>query len=450
MEKKGHGITGYRPPVFRRVDDPVRGLWQYMIGQALQHVSDIDHKRPFGRADVLPPPRPVEQLQARFFRAKKQGDQVYIFVGPGSYCTGDSRLAPFHGRVVEQPQYAVSLVCGPGEPAGLQPEVKRDRIEQTRAQPVEFGEKKGETGPEVREFDGPDIGRHAGGQRLAGAGFAANMPEFLEVMNTGALGDFPSERGISPLPRAALPIIVQFDRLGQVKEAFAQAPCLAQQTGIYAMIGDNREAMVSKAAAQRGGEFRKWKFADRKRGNRGAGHAHIMGLSSPADAVIRSLVLIFIPSPVHLRRSELLGHRRRKGKRMNYWLMKSEPDAFSWDDLVAQKKAEWDGVRNHLAQRHMKEMKKGDRAFFYHSNIGLEVVGIMEIVEEAAADSTDETGRWIAVHVAPIEKLARPVTLKTMKADPALSEMVMIRQSRLSVSPLSQAEYEHIKRLGAL
>jgi len=135
---------------------------------------------------------------------------------------------------------------------------------------------------------------------------------------------------------------------------------------------------------------------------------------------------------------------------MNYWLMKSEPDAFSWDDLVAQQKAEWDGVRNHLAQRHMKEMKKGDRALFYHSNIGLEVVGIMEIVEEAAPDSTDDTGRWIAVHVSPVEKVPHPVKLKAMKADPALADMVMIRQSRLSVSPVTEAEYRHILKLGGV
>lgn len=135
---------------------------------------------------------------------------------------------------------------------------------------------------------------------------------------------------------------------------------------------------------------------------------------------------------------------------MNYWLMKSEPDAFSWDDLVKQGKAEWDGVRNHLAQRHMKAMKQGDRALFYHSNIGLQVVGVMEIVEEAAPDSTDETGRWIAVHVAPLEKVPHPVTLKTMKADPALADMAMIRQSRLSVSPLTAAEYRHILELAGM
>ncbi|WP_257541930.1 EVE domain-containing protein [Sphingobium sp. CFD-1] len=129
---------------------------------------------------------------------------------------------------------------------------------------------------------------------------------------------------------------------------------------------------------------------------------------------------------------------------MNYWLMKSEPDVFSYDDLVEKGKAEWDGVRNHAAKLHMMAMKKGDLAFFYHSNIGVEAVGVMEIVEEAAPDSTDETGKWVAVHVAPKEKLAKPVTLKAMKADSALSDMVMLRQSRLSVSPLSKAEFQHI------
>lgn len=132
---------------------------------------------------------------------------------------------------------------------------------------------------------------------------------------------------------------------------------------------------------------------------------------------------------------------------MNYWLMKSEPDCFSWDDLVKKGTAEWDGVRNHLAQSHMKAMKKGDRAFFYHSNIGLEVVGVMEIVEEAAPDSTDETGRWIAVKVSPVEKLPRSVTLKAMKADPALADMAMLRQSRLSVAPVEPQHYRHILKL---
>lgn len=134
---------------------------------------------------------------------------------------------------------------------------------------------------------------------------------------------------------------------------------------------------------------------------------------------------------------------------MQYWLMKSEPDAFSWDDLVRQGKSEWDGVRNHLAQQNMRAMKVGDQALFYHSNIGLEVVGVMEIVGEAAPDSTDESGKWMSVYVAPHHKLKHPVTLKAMKADPALAAMVMIRQSRLSVSPVSEAEFKHILDLGA-
>ena len=127
-----------------------------------------------------------------------------------------------------------------------------------------------------------------------------------------------------------------------------------------------------------------------------------------------------------------------------YWLMKSEPDCFSWDDLVAQGKAEWDGVRNFQAASNMKVMKKGDLALFYHSQTGLEAVGIMEVVEEAKPDSTDESGRWVAVHVAPKKKLARGVSLKEMKADRALAEMKMLRQGRLSVAPLTSEEYERI------
>jgi predicted RNA-binding protein with PUA-like domain len=127
-----------------------------------------------------------------------------------------------------------------------------------------------------------------------------------------------------------------------------------------------------------------------------------------------------------------------------YWLMKSEPDCFSWDNLVAQGKAEWDGVRNAQAANNMKAMKKGDLALFYHSQTGLEAVGVMEIVEEAKPDSTDDSGRWVAVHVAPKQKLPRSVSLKEMKADPALADMKMLRQGRLSVAPLTEAEYERI------
>lgn len=127
-----------------------------------------------------------------------------------------------------------------------------------------------------------------------------------------------------------------------------------------------------------------------------------------------------------------------------YWLMKSEPDCFSWDDLVKQGKAEWDGVRNAQAANNMRAMKKGDLALFYHSQTGLEAVGVMEIVEEARPDSTDDSGRWVAVHVAPKAPLPRGVALREMKADPALADMKMLRQGRLSVAPLTKREYERI------
>lgn len=129
---------------------------------------------------------------------------------------------------------------------------------------------------------------------------------------------------------------------------------------------------------------------------------------------------------------------------MRHWLMKSEPDVFSWDDLVRQGRAEWDGVRNHAAQLHMKAMALGDRALFYHSNIGLQCVGIMEIVRTAAPDSTDPSGKWMAVEVAPLAPLPRPVTLRAIKAQAMLASMAMIRQSRLSVSPLTPEEFHHI------
>lgn len=132
---------------------------------------------------------------------------------------------------------------------------------------------------------------------------------------------------------------------------------------------------------------------------------------------------------------------------MRYWLMKSEPDVFSWNDLVAKGRAEWDGVRNHAAQLHMKAMALGDRALFYHSNIGLECVGIVEIVRTAEPDSTDPSGRWIAVEVAPVRALARPVSLRAIKAEPALANMAMIRQSRLSVSPVDDRDYAKIMEM---
>ncbi|MCZ8323713.1 MAG: EVE domain-containing protein [Sphingomonadaceae bacterium] len=131
----------------------------------------------------------------------------------------------------------------------------------------------------------------------------------------------------------------------------------------------------------------------------------------------------------------------------SYWLMKSEPDVYSWDDLVAEGVGTWDGVRNYTARNNMRAMQPGDQVFFYHSNIGVEIVGIAEITESNIPDPTDETGRWSAVRLKPVRKLARPVTLKEIKADPALADMDLLTKFRLSVSAVKPAEWDHIVRL---
>ncbi|MBN9145655.1 MULTISPECIES: EVE domain-containing protein [unclassified Novosphingobium] len=128
----------------------------------------------------------------------------------------------------------------------------------------------------------------------------------------------------------------------------------------------------------------------------------------------------------------------------SYWLMKSEPDAYSYDDLVKEGEGTWDGVRNHRASNNMRAMQPGDLAFFYHSNIGLEIVGIMEISQSGLTDPSDETGRWACVKVKPVRKLKRPVTLKQIKADPALADIEMLRLSRLSVSAITPEEWDYI------
>lgn len=130
---------------------------------------------------------------------------------------------------------------------------------------------------------------------------------------------------------------------------------------------------------------------------------------------------------------------------MAYWLMKSEPASYSWDDLVHDGGTEWDGVRNNAATLHLKAMAAGDRAFLYHSMSDKAVVGIMEIVREARPDATAKEGeRWVSVAVKPVEPLPRPVTLAEIKAEPQLKDMELIRQSRLSVAPVRQAEWKLI------
>ena len=127
---------------------------------------------------------------------------------------------------------------------------------------------------------------------------------------------------------------------------------------------------------------------------------------------------------------------------MNLWLMKSEPETFSWDDLVRDGKTEWDGVRNHTAAGNLRAMKLGDRAFFYHSVQGLEIVGIMEVSREAKPDG--EGKHWVSVEVKPVEPLARPVSLKAVKAEPALANMDLVKFSRLSVGKVTPDEWKRI------
>ena len=127
-----------------------------------------------------------------------------------------------------------------------------------------------------------------------------------------------------------------------------------------------------------------------------------------------------------------------------HWLMKSEPDCYGWDQLVAEGEGLWDGVRNHRAANNLRAMKPGDEAFFYHSNQGLEIVGIVTISEAGLIDPTDPEGKWAAVKVKPLRKLAHPVTLKAIKADPALADIELVRQSRLSVAAITPREWAHI------
>ncbi|ARC36182.1 EVE domain-containing protein [Paracoccus yeei] len=135
---------------------------------------------------------------------------------------------------------------------------------------------------------------------------------------------------------------------------------------------------------------------------------------------------------------------------MAFWLFKSEPDVFSFDDLIARGATgeQWDGVRNYQARNNMRAMKKGERGFFYHSNIGKAVVGICEVVAEAHPDSTAQDPKWECVDVRAVARLNRPVTLDEAKAEPRLAGMVLVNNSRLSVQPVSDAEWQVILDLG--
>jgi predicted RNA-binding protein with PUA-like domain len=130
---------------------------------------------------------------------------------------------------------------------------------------------------------------------------------------------------------------------------------------------------------------------------------------------------------------------------MAYWLMKSEPGTYSWDDLVRDRRTWWDGVRNNAARLHLRAMKAGDEAFFYHSGEDRQIVGIMRIAGEPAPDGED--GAWVKLPVEPVRPLRRPVTLKAIKSDPRLAGMELIRQSRLSVSPVRDEEWAAVLAL---
>jgi predicted RNA-binding protein with PUA-like domain len=130
-----------------------------------------------------------------------------------------------------------------------------------------------------------------------------------------------------------------------------------------------------------------------------------------------------------------------------HWLMKSEPESFSWSDLVRDGGTEWDGVRNNAARLHLKAMKVGDEAFFYHSMSDKAVVGIMRITREAQPDPKDPN--WVSVRVEPVRPLARPVTLAEIKAEPRLARMELIRQSRLSVAPVTEEEWKVIEQMAS-
>jgi predicted RNA-binding protein with PUA-like domain len=135
---------------------------------------------------------------------------------------------------------------------------------------------------------------------------------------------------------------------------------------------------------------------------------------------------------------------------MNYWLVKSEPDAFSWEQQVANKVEPWTGVRNHTAKLNLKAMKKGDLAFFYHSNIGKEIVGIVRVAREAYPDPSAESGDWVCVDMQAVQPVPNPVTLAAIKADPTFHNLALVRLSRLSVAPVSPEHWSALCKLGGV
>lgn len=135
---------------------------------------------------------------------------------------------------------------------------------------------------------------------------------------------------------------------------------------------------------------------------------------------------------------------------MNYWLVKSEPFKYSWEQFVKDKKTHWDGVRNYAARNNLKAMAKGDQVLFYHSNEGLAIVGIAEVVKTAYQDPTTEDPNWVVVDLKPVKAMPNPVTLADIKATSALKDMDLVRLSRLSVGTVKPDEYKLIMKMGGL
>jgi predicted RNA-binding protein with PUA-like domain len=135
---------------------------------------------------------------------------------------------------------------------------------------------------------------------------------------------------------------------------------------------------------------------------------------------------------------------------MKYWLVKSEPAKFSWEQFEKDKQTFWDGVRNYAARNHLKSMKKGDQVLFYHSNEGLEIVGIAKVEKEAYQDPTTNDPAWVVVDIIPYKRIKKPVTLEQIKTDKRLANMALVRIGRLSVQPVTASEWNVIMELGEM
>lgn len=133
---------------------------------------------------------------------------------------------------------------------------------------------------------------------------------------------------------------------------------------------------------------------------------------------------------------------------MNYWLVKSEPDKYSWQQFLKDKKTFWDGVRNYAARNNLRAMKKGDEVLFYHSNEGMEIVGVAMVVKEAYQDPTTEDKNWVVVDLKPVKTLKKPVSLSEIKAEPKFENMELVKNSRLSVQKVTPDEWKLIMKMG--